>query len=57
VVAHRVYSPFRATSGIVRTRTTVARGNYKVTRTKVTGPRGNTRVKTTVHKRGKGKRG
>lgn len=57
VAAHRVYSPYRASSSIVRTRTTVARNNYRVTRTKVTGPRGNTRVKTTVQKRGKGKRG
>ncbi|MBL7702615.1 MAG: hypothetical protein JNM14_10205 [Ferruginibacter sp.] len=56
VVAHRVYTPFRASSTIVRTRTTVARNNYKVTRTRtrVTGPRGNTRVRTntTIQKRG-----
>ena len=57
VAAHRVYVPHRVGSVTVRTRTTVARGNYKVTRTKVTGPRGNTRVKTTVQKRGRGKRG
>ncbi|MBK8610053.1 MAG: hypothetical protein IPL84_08915 [Chitinophagaceae bacterium] len=53
VSAHRVYTPHRLGSPIVRTRTTVARKNYKVTRTRVTGPRGNTRVKTTVRKRGK----
>ena len=56
VMAHRVYTPFRASSTIVRTRTTVARNNYKVTRTRtrVTGPRGNTRVRTntTIQKRG-----
>jgi hypothetical protein len=69
VVAHRVYTPFRASSAVVRTRTTVARNNYKVTRTRtrVTGPRGNTRVRTntTIQRRGgndddrrrKGKRG
>ena len=48
VVAHRVYSPFRATSVTVRTRTTVARGNYRVVRTKRVGgnkPRGNGRGK------------
>ncbi|HQW83589.1 MAG TPA: hypothetical protein PK987_03970 [Ferruginibacter sp.] len=55
--AHRIYKPYRTSSTIVRTRTTVARKNYRVTRTKVTGPAGNTRVKTTVHKRGKGRRG
>ncbi len=54
VVAHRVYTPHRTGSVTVRTRTTVARKNYKVTRTKVTGPRGNTKVKTTVRKRGRG---
>jgi hypothetical protein len=53
VMAHRVYAPHRVGSVTVRKRTTVARGNYKVTRTKVTGPRGNTRVKTTVKKRGR----
>ncbi len=56
VVAHRIYTPYRASSSIVRTRTTVARNNYKVTRTRtrVTGPRGNTRVRTntTIQKRG-----
>ena len=56
VVAHRVYTPFRASSTVVRTRTTVARNNYKVTRTRtrVTGPRGNTRVRTntTIQRRG-----
>lgn len=53
VGAHRVYFPHRASSVTVRTRTTVARNNYRVTRTKVTGPRGNTRVKTTVRKKGR----
>ncbi|MBK8521783.1 MAG: hypothetical protein IPL54_13260 [Chitinophagaceae bacterium] len=56
VAAHRIYTPHRAGSVIVRTRTTVARNNYKVTRTRtrVTGPRGNTRVRTntTIQKRG-----
>ena len=56
LVAHRVYTPFRTSSVIVRNRTTVARNNYKVTRTRtrVTGPRGNTRVRTntTIQKRG-----
>jgi len=56
LVAHRVYTPFRASSVIVRNRTTVARNNYRVTRTKtrVTGPRGNTRVRTntTIQRRG-----
>lgn len=54
--AHRVYTPFRASSVVVRNRTTVARNNYKVTRTRttVTGPRGNTRVRTntTIQRRG-----
>ena len=57
VGAHRVYMPHRVGSVTVRTRTTVVRNNYRVTRTRVTGPRGNTRVKTTVQKRGKGRRG
>lgn len=56
VMAQRVYTPFRASSTIVRTRATVARNNYKVTRTRtrVTGPGGNTRVRTntTIQKRG-----
>ena len=56
VVAHRIYTPYRTNSTIVRTRTTVARNNYKVTRTKnrVTGPRGNSRLRTntTIQKRG-----
>jgi hypothetical protein len=62
MVAHRVYTPHRVSSVTVRTRTTVARGNYKVTRTTkrtaVTGPAGNTRVRktqrTTIQKRGNG---
>lgn len=53
VSAHRLYTPHRVGSVTVRTRTTVARKNYKVTRTKVTGPRGNSRVKTKVVKRGR----
>jgi hypothetical protein len=57
VVAHRLYTPHRVGSVTVRTRTVGARNNYRVTRTKVTGPRGNTRIKTTVNKRGKGRRG
>ena len=56
LVAHRVYTPFRTGSVIVRNRTSVARNNYRVTRTrtKVTGPRGNTRVRTntTIQRRG-----
>ena len=56
VAAHRVYTPFRTSSVIVRNRTTVARNNYRVTRTRtrVTGPRGNTRVRTntTIQRRG-----
>ena len=56
LVAHRVYTPFRTSSVAVRTRTTVARNNYRVTRTRtrVTGPRGNTRVRTntTIQRRG-----
>ena len=61
VAAHRVYIPYRASSTIVRTRTTVARNNYRVTRTRtrVTGPRGNTRVRTNtnVERRGNAGRG
>lgn len=59
VVAHRVYSPHRVSSVTVRTRTTVARNNYRVTRTKrtvITGPRGGRPAGKAV-KRGKGKRG
>lgn len=60
IVAHRVYTPHRVTSVTVRSRTTVARNNYKVTRTTkrtvVTGPAGNTHVRksqrTTIQKRG-----
>ncbi len=72
VMAHRVYTPYRASSTIVRTRTTGARNNFKVTRTRtrVTGPRGNTRVRTNTsiqrrggrdndddRRRGRGRRG
>ena len=52
VVAHRVYSPYRVRSVTVRTRTAVARGNYRVVRAKRVGgnrPRGNGK--------GRGKRG
>ena len=56
VMAHRVYTPYRASSVTVRTRTTVARNNYRVTqtRTRVTSPGGNTRVRTntTIQKSG-----
>lgn len=52
VIAHRFYSPYRVSSVTVRTRTTVARNNYRVTRTRVTGPRGNTRIRATVQKKG-----
>lgn len=51
LAAHRVYAPRRVSSVTVRTRTTVARNNYKVTRTTkrtvVTGPRGNKHVRKT----------
>jgi hypothetical protein len=52
VHAHRVYTPFRSSSTVVRTRHSASVNNYRVTRTKtaVTGPRGNTTTvkKTTV---------
>ena len=65
VAAYRVYAPHRVSSVTVRTRTTVARNNYKITRTRtrtrVTGPRGNTRVRTTqntnIQKRGNNRNG
>ncbi len=49
VNAHRVYTPYRSSSTVVRTRHSASVNNYRVTRTKtaVTGPRGNT---TTVKK-------
>ena len=55
VRAHRVYKPTRVSSTTVRTRTTVARNNYKVTRTKtkVTGPRGNSVTKKTTTVKGR----
>lgn len=62
VAAHRVYAPRRVSSVTVRTRTTVARNNYKVTRTTkrtvVTGPRGNkvVRKKQNVNVQGQGTR-
>jgi hypothetical protein len=48
VVAHRVYTPFRTSSVVVRTRHAGAVKNYRVTRTRttVTGPRGG-KVKVT----------
>ncbi len=53
--AHRVYTPFRATSVTVINRHAVARKNYQVTRSRTTvvGPRGNsvTRRTTTVQGR------
>ena len=50
VHAHRIYTPFRTTSLAVRSRHSVAVGNYRVTRTKttVTGRRGNTYTKKTT---------
>lgn len=52
MVAHRIYTPFRTTSVVVRTRHATVVGNYRVThsRTTVTGPRGRTTTvkKTTV---------
>jgi hypothetical protein len=52
VHAHRVYTPYRSSSTVVRTRHSASVNNYRVTRTKtaVTGPRGNTTTvkKTTV---------
>lgn len=55
VHAHRVYKPARVTSTTVRTKTTVARNNNKVTRTKtkVTGPRANSVTKKTTTVRGR----
>lgn len=50
--AHRVYTPFRSSSVVVRTRHSASVNNYRVTRsrTTVTGPRGKTTTvkKTTV---------
>ncbi|MBI5370560.1 MAG: hypothetical protein HZA79_00900 [Sphingobacteriales bacterium] len=50
--AHRVYTPFRSSSVLVRTRHSASVGHYRVThtRTSVTGPRGKTTTvkKTTV---------
>lgn len=58
VVARRVYTPYRSTSVIVRTRHASAVKNYRVTRTTktVTGPRGK-KVKVTKTKVRKGRRG
>ncbi len=57
VVAHRVYTPFRSSSVVVRNRHAGAVRNYRVTRTRttVTGPRGG-KVKVTRTKV-RGKRG
>lgn len=58
VRAHNVYRPLRVSSTTVRTKTSGARANYKVTRTKtkVTGARGNSVTKkTTTVKGSKGK--
>ncbi len=59
VAAHRVYTPYRTSSTIVRTRTTVARNNYKVTRTRtrITGPEGNSRVRTNTNIQRRGNAG
>lgn len=48
--AHRIYTPYRASSVTVRNRHAVARNNYTVTRTRttVTGPRGNSAVRKTT---------
>ncbi len=55
--AHKVYSPYRSSSSVVRSRHSASVNNYRVSRTKtsVTGPRGHTTTvkKTTV----KGPRG
>jgi hypothetical protein len=55
-IAHRIYTPVRASSVTVRTRNQVAVNNYRVTRTRttVTGPRGNKAVKTTKTVKGPG---
>lgn len=59
VRAHAVYTPFRASSTIVRTRHSTAVGHYRVTRTTTIkkGPGGGKvkTTKTTVRKRGKGR--
>jgi hypothetical protein len=59
VVAHRLYSPFRATSVIVRTRTTIPRGNYRVRAKREIGnrPRGDRRGRERGRERGRGRRG
>jgi hypothetical protein len=58
VVARHVYTPYRTTSVIVRTRNASAVKNYRVTRTTrtVTGPRGK-KVKVTKTKVRRGRRG
>lgn len=58
VRAHKVYTPFRASSVTVRTRHAASVSRYRVTRTKttVTGPRGKSATKTTTTVKGpKGK--
>lgn len=54
VRAHKVYTPFRASSVTVRTRHATAVNHYRVTRTKttVTGPRGKSATKTTTTVKG-----
>jgi len=60
VAAHRLYTPFRTSSVLVRNRTVFVRNKYGVTHTRrrVSGPRGNTRVITTtsIQRRGAGGR-
>lgn len=50
VRAHKIYSPFRASSVTIRTRHSASVNRYRVTRTKttVTGPRGKSATKTTT---------
>ena len=58
VRAHKVYTPFRASSVTVRTRHAASVSRYRVTRTKttVTGSRGKSATKTTTTVKGpKGK--
>ena len=54
VRAHKVYTPFRASSVTVRTRHAASVNRFRVTRTKttVTGPRGNSVRKTTTTVKG-----
>ncbi len=54
MVAHRIYTPIRRTSVMVRTRNATVVNHYRVTRTRTTikGPRGNKAVKTTTRVKG-----